>query len=301
MFSSAVNQCKSVIRSTWLGLRQDAAVASLSVGIIALSLTALGAFGLVLGSIQEVSNTWKRPLAVTFFLRPDASARDAERLRQRAEQTQSVRAAHFISRDMARARLGQALGERAALLSGMDDHVIPTAVEVELHPSATAQTAEELSRALSGDGAVEDAAWGAEELERLSAVKGLMQWAVILLGGLIALVTILVISSTLKLTLLSRREEIAIMMLVGASNAFVRAPFLLEGAMQGLLGAVTAGGLLAGLHQALALEVARVLSQAFGPVPVMESPLNVVGWLLLLGVSLGVMGGFLGTARLLKV
>ncbi|MEW5849892.1 MAG: permease-like cell division protein FtsX [Myxococcota bacterium] len=301
MLRIVVNQTVSILKSAMVGFSQGAAVHSLSVGIIALSLTALGAFGVMVHQVSRLADAWGRDLTVTAFLRADVPGEEVEKLRGRASRLRGAMGASIITREHARDRLRMALGARADLLEGMDDRVIPTAVEVELSPDATRDDSAAVAETLRGEEIVEEVAWGEEELRRLSAVVNILQLAAALLGSLIALVTVLVISNTLKLTVLARREEIAIMKLVGASDLFVRLPFLLEGAAQGMLGAALASGTLVGVHQLAAWRVEEVLSAAFGPVSLGGSPLWMVGWLMLLGAVLGVVGGLVGVSRFLKV
>jgi len=301
MLATALNQLWSVLKAAGVGLRQGAGLHSLSIGIIALSLTALGAFGILVLNISRVASQWGRDLTVTAFLKPDAAAADVEYLRLRASRLPGSLDAVHVDRKTARARLMQALGGRSEMLAGMEDRVIPAAIEVELIPGSAPEVGEQIALALRAEPTVEDVAWGAEELGRLGAVVNILNIAAALLGSLIALVTILVISNTLKLTILARREEIQIMKLVGASDFFVRAPFLLEGAAQGLAGAAIAGGVLVGLHSTVALEVERVLSNAFGPISLGGTPWDVMLGLLILGMLLGVLGGLVGVGRFLRV
>jgi cell division transport system permease protein len=301
MVAARLNVLRSVIRSALMGLRQGAGVHSLSVGIIALSLTALGAFGLVLLNVSRLADSWNRELMVVAFLKPGASPSDVDALVAKAQALPGVLDATFVAQPEARARLKAALGERATLLDGLEDRVIPSAVEVQLQPGSAHEMSAGVASALEPDPAVAEVAWGAEELSRLGAVVGILRIAGGLLGALIALVTVLVISNTLKLTVLARREEIEILRLVGAGDFFVRAPFLIEGAVQGLTGAGLAGGCLLALHSVVAMRVEEVLSQAFGPMSLGGPPWPMVGLLLGLGLGLGVLGGLVGVSRFLKV
>lgn len=296
-----LRQLHSILRAAVLGLRHNAAAHSLSVGVIALSLTTLGAFGVVALNLSRVAQSWERDLSVIAFLLPDAGDAAAEGLRQRAGRMPDAARATLVTRDMARERLSIALGQRAQLLSGLEQRIIPAAIEVDLKPGATRQSSAAVAAELARDPAVEEVSWGEEELSRLGAVIGLLDLAALVMGALIAIVTVLVISSTLRLTVMARREEIEILKLVGAGDLYVRAPFLLEGAAQGAAGALLAIGLLEGAQQLAALRVEQILRAAFGDVSLGAIPLEALGWLLLAGTVLGVLGGLLGVTRFLRV
>jgi cell division transport system permease protein len=92
---------------------------------------------------------------------------------------------------------------------------------------------------------IEDLQYGEEWVDRFSAVVQLARWGAGVIGGTLGVAVILIILNTIRLTLYARREEIEIMKLVGASNWFVKVPFLLEGMLQGVLGSSLAVGLLA--------------------------------------------------------
>jgi cell division transport system permease protein len=294
------NQARSVLRAAASGFRQGAGSHSLATAIIALSLTVLGAFGLLVTQLSALAEAWGRDLTVTAFLKADQPHDDVESLRQRAGRMPGAAGARFINQDAARERMRVALGPRSGLLVGLDDRIIPTAIEVELEPHATRVTSATLARALGEEPIVEEVAWGQEELSRLGAVVGILQLAALLLGGLIALVTVLVVSSTLKLTIMARRGEIEILRLVGAGDLYVRLPFILEGAAQGLVGAALAAGILAGLHRVASLRVQQVLAEAFGQVSMGDVPAGALGWLLVTGTLLGIVGGLVGVSRFLR-
>jgi cell division transport system permease protein len=121
------------------------------------------------------------------------------------------------------------------------------------------------------------------------------------LGVLIALVVVVVVSNAVKITVFQRKDEIAIMKLVGATDAYVRAPFLLSGLVQGTAGACLGLAALALAHASLAGVVRVALSGALGAFVL--SPMPVSLWFLLLGAGalLGVAGAGLSVRRFLRV
>ena len=128
--------------------------------------------------------------------------------------------------------------------------------------------------------------YGTTWLERLEALLARARLVGLALLGLLALGTAVLVSNTLRLAVFARREEIQIMKLVGATDAYVGAPFLVEGLLQGLLGGGLAAGVLLALHAALAPRLAA----ASGLAALTRS--DVLPWPLLLGLALG--GGAIG-------
>ena len=139
------------------------------------------------------------------------------------------------------------------------------------------------------------------EVERIEALLGLLEGAGIFLAVLIAMVTLVVVSNTVKLTLFARRDEIAIMKLVGATDAFVRVPFLFEGLVQGVVGAVLALSAVHLLHATLAGVLEIALSGALGAFVLAPLPPSAALWLLVGGAFLGVFGAAISVGRFLRV
>lgn len=137
-------------------------------------------------------------------------------------------------------------------------------------------------------GGIEDVGFGVQVLDRLLAVTTLLRWGGVAATGLLATVALIVIMNTIRLTILSRRTEIEIMQLVGAGGWFVRSPFLLEGAVAGLIGTLLAAAVLVPGYLVLFSRAQRVLP--FLPI------VPAVHLLPLLLISLAVGGIVVGTA-----
>jgi cell division transport system permease protein len=266
----------------------------------ALGLFSLAVFSTVLLNFQRVADTVGESVgAVAFLDVKDALA--AEEVRARVRALAGVAEARLVTPEEAMVRVGRGLGESGgALLEGAAGIQLGWVVEVapDLKAGVDARALVGRLQALAG---VDQVMHPGGEVARVKALLAVMYGAGLFLAVLIAMVTLIVVSNTVKLTLLARRDEIAIMKLVGATDSFVRAPFLLEGLVQGLLGAALALLAVVLLHATLAGVLKVALSGALGSFVLEPLPLAGALWILAGGAFLGVFGAAISLGRFLRV
>ena len=221
------------------------------------------------------------------------AARDAARAIAAGRKVEVVRPADAM------ARLRASLGDDGALLEGVEAEVLPASIEVNAAGLTVTQVRALADRLKKVPGAkdVDDGnAWldGAEQL-----LAGLHAAGLALFAGL-ALGTAILVSNTLRLGVFARRDEIEIMKLVGATNAFVQAPFLIEGLLQGLLGAILATLALLGVRAALAARVGALLHDSAALSRAALLPGRLLAALVLGGAVLGLLASALAVSRHLR-
>ncbi len=289
-------------RSAFLGMRHSPfihLVAVLTLGI------ALFTAGLARGGVRLIDGlraSLGGEVEVTVYLDAALPQADGEALAARVAQSTGGEAS-WVSPDDALSRLGAELGDLSEAVAGLPDNPLPATVELKVPealrgPDALARLAEGL-RAEPGVTAVD---YGEAAVARLEAVSRALR-----LGGavgflIIVVATVIITSATLQLAIYARREEIEIQKLVGATDRFVKTPFLIEGLLQGVFGALLAAlalfffahlagpklegvlGFLMAPGQAAALFDARTVGELFG-----------------LGTLLGLCGSFVAVGRFLRV
>jgi cell division transport system permease protein len=181
--------------------------------------------------------------------------------------------------------------------------VIPPSVEVRLEARPwTVAEVRALADRLAASPGVVDVRYGQDDVERVTALLGVTRVSAFVLGLALCFATILIIYNTIRLTLYARRDEIEIMSLVGATASFVRAPFVLEGAIQGLLGGAAAVAALLAVEEALLVGLERALSFARGAGVELELvPPPYLFGLVLAGCALGVVGSLLAVGKFLRI
>jgi cell division transport system permease protein len=264
-----------------------------------LGLYALAAFATLLWNFERVAERVGESVAAVAFLNVD-DATAAEETRARLQTTPGVRAARLVSPDEALARARRGLGEAGKALEGSVGLVMPWVVEVTPRFDAGIDR-DALVLSLQAVKGVDEVMHPGGEVKRVGALMGLLHGAGVFLVLLLGLVVVVVTSNAVKLTVFARKDEIAIMKLVGATDLFVRAPFLLSGLAQGVLGATLALLALLLSHASLAGVVRVALSGALGTFVL--DPLPPWGWLLtlLVGATLGLLGAVVSVGRFLRV
>jgi cell division transport system permease protein len=268
------------IREAIAAFRRAPGLAVLSAMSIGLSLFVLGTFGLVTYNVEVTLRTIERRVEVVAYLRDDVSAAQLELLQNDVGSFPEVESVAHVSKFEAMRNAMQQLEEFREVFTDLEMNPLPPSLEVRLRPESRDPTSvERVADLIALYPFVEDVRYGREWVEKIYQLRRLGGAVAAILGIAFAIVAILIIGTTVRMAVLARREEIIIMQLVGATDGFIRRPFLLEGFVTGL-----AGGALA-----LLLTYASFLA--------VDSSLLQLEWLPPLWVTAGVLaGGLLGLA-----
>jgi cell division transport system permease protein len=279
-------------------LRRAGRVALAAVLLITLSLAALGLFWLVSLNLGLAVGQWRERVRVVAYLRAEPPAAEAAALVRRVGDLPGAGRVRFVSRAEALATLKAALGREAQVVDQLPQNPLPASLEVTpAEGQATPEGTRALVERLAALPEVEEVQGGAEWVESLARWRRLLELTGLGVGAVLAVAAILTVTTATTLVLHARRDEMEIMRLVGATEAVIRLPLLLQGMAQGLLGAVLAlGALQAGfglvaprIEPLLALTVGVSRAAFFSPVEM----LGLLGG----GAALGALGGLLARGR----
>lgn len=263
-------------REALVGFYRARTMNIVTVGIIAASLAILGGFLLLVENVRTLADDWNRAQINAYF-RDRAIAQTPADVRGLVESLRArpiVREARFVSREEALEIFKSRFAGLAAAAGSLSVNPFPASVEISVRGDRgeRAESTRALLEELKASPLVEMVQDNEEEARRLLAalrVVSSIGWGV---GAVLSAASIFIIFNVIRLTVHARRDEISIMKLVGATGGFIRGPFLLEGMLQGLLGAALAILLLYGAHLALAdyagrsgNTLARLLSGQFLP------------------------------------
>ncbi len=222
------------------GLAHAPLASFMTVAVIGITLALPAAMWVAIDNALRLSSGWEGPGRISLFLKRDVSAAAAQKLAGQIRRKQEVAKVEFISREQAFEEFKRDSGFGEAL-EALERNPLPAVLVV--YPTAEASQAETLER-LAQDlrqlSDVELAQLDLEWVKRLHAWLGLAQRGVTILAGLLAIAVLLIVGNTIRLAVLSRRDEIEVSKLVGATDAFIRRPFLYAGFVQGTLGAILA-------------------------------------------------------------
>jgi cell division transport system permease protein len=224
-------------REALLSFRRAPLLSALSITTIAFSLFTLGLFGLVAINLRKALLGLEERVEIVAFVLRGTPAETITLATQDIAVFPEVQDVSFVTEQQALARARKELVEFRDAYRDLQVNPLPASIEVELKEgNRDAQTVERVAERLRGFGFVDDVRFGREWVQRLDQLRNVTGLVGLVIGLAFAAVAIVIIGVTIRLTLLQRAREISIMRLVGATNWFIRGPFLLEGALKGLLG-----------------------------------------------------------------
>ncbi|MFI5197403.1 MAG: cell division protein FtsX [Thermoanaerobaculia bacterium] len=288
----------ALVSEAFEGLVRARRMTSLSVVLIAISISLVGAFFLVTENLRSVVETVRDESTVTVFLKSSATDADRADLERVARDTHLVGQMRRVSPEDARARFStwwKSLGPTARSLPG---NPFPASVEMELDPAAVSSNAlPAFLRALASHPATEEVQFDVEWIRRLRGAVSLARLTGIVLALLLTLGAAFTIANVVRLTILLHRDEIEILRLVGAPEFLIRGPFLLGGLVQGVLGALVALALLWAVTRAILAWVAATKNALLGVFAVRFLPASACLLLVAFGLAAGLLGGLLAVRR----
>lgn len=251
---------------------------------------------LVSAHIQGVIGSVREDVSVEAFM-PDAGSEEIDDLANKVEGWPEVASVTQVSEEQAFAEFKDKFKEQPDLYADLDQGVFPASVQIQLNdPGAANDVAERLKQ----EGFTEDnLSYPQQTIDRLNAVTSYVIWGLYAATLLFLVASVLLISNAIRLSIFARRKEIEVMKLVGASDGFVRTPFVFEGLLQGLVGA----GLAAFAVVWINFLFVDWSHNALPYVPISSGAVNAPFVLIVLvtvGVGIGVIGSFLSVTRFLR-
>ena len=225
-------------------MQQSPVLSLASVGTIAVALALLAFFAIAVLNVQQLTASWGESLAIVAYLDEVPGDSIIKGWVSDIERYPEVDKVAFVSRDQAFERFRQRLGDDAGLIEGLGPDVLPASLEISLADQSRNQAAvTAVVDRLRVDHRFTDLQYGQGWLEKLEAFLLLLRVSGAALGGFLVFAALVIVANTIKLTLYARQDELDAMVMVGATSLFIKLPFLVEGALQGVLGGLTALGL----------------------------------------------------------
>ncbi|HZN96582.1 MAG TPA: permease-like cell division protein FtsX [Gemmatimonadales bacterium] len=228
---------KLLTREALLSFRRTPLLSALSITTIAFSLFTVGLFGLVAINLRQALRGLEERVEIVAYVLRGTPAEAIAVATQDIVAFPEVQDVSYISEEEALQRARTELIEFRDAYRDLQVNPLPASVEVRLKDGyRDAATVERVAQRLKGFGFIDDVRYGREWIQKLDYLRNLTGLVGLVIGLAFAAVAVVIIGVTIRLTILQRAREISIMRLVGATNWFIRGPFLLEGALKGLLG-----------------------------------------------------------------
>ncbi|WP_405380726.1 permease-like cell division protein FtsX [Phascolarctobacterium sp.] len=286
------------VKETYKSIRRNGFMSFASISTVAVSLLVLGMFLLVFMNTNNLAQYLESQVQVSVYMQDSANANELEQVQAKLKKMPGVVKVTTINKEQALARFKERLGDQEQLLNSLGkDNPFPNSFEVQVD---SAERIKALTPQISQLPKVETAKFGQEVVEHLFQLSRIIRFGGIVLVFFLAMATLFIISNTIRLTVFARRKEVIIMKYVGATDWFIRWPFILEGMTLGFFGAVLASLCLNSIYSALLERIHATL--AFLPL-LPASPLlgYVTLFLMAAGTGIGALGSYISLRKFLQV
>lgn len=278
---------KNLFRNGWMTFA--------SVSAVSVTLLILGIAIILSLNIQNLSVNVENQLQINAYVSDSVPTHSLPLLKQSLQTLPGIRSVKFISKEQALKKMRVQLQQNADLLNGLGNPLPNEFVVQAIDPNQTVVVAHEV-KTMPG---IESVQYGQDFITKFLAVITAVRDAAIIFILVLLVMGIFLISNTIKVTIFTRRREIEIMKLVGATDGFIRGPFFVEGTLMGVLGALIPGFILYELYRWLVSSVTpfppfSFLSTAF----VIDRTMLI---LILCGVFMGIWGSLVSVRRFLRV
>lgn len=270
----------------------------LATGTITIALFVLGAFLIVTANLDRLGTEWGRAAEMSVYVSDDVSAAERHTVELTVAQDEVVAGQEFLSKAEALRRFKQTFADLATVIDNVGANPLPASVEVRLRPGgAGGPGVERLAVKLRQLPGVVDVRYDRQWLTRMLSGIRMIRGAGLALGSLLTLAAALTIANVVRLALYARRDEIEIMQLVGAPQAYIRGPFVMEGVIQGGMGAALAVLGLGAVFAALQTRYLAPLAAAINVSTVQFLSVELCVGLVVGGMAVGCIGGLVAGSR----
>jgi cell division transport system permease protein len=226
------------LSETVTNLRRNFLMTIAAISTVAISLLLLGGVQILGLIVSNVTLNWEAKVEVSAYLRNDITPGEEDALRTQISNFKEVENVEYVSQAQALEIFKEMNRTRPELWEPLDEDDLPASFLIKLYD---ADDAEEVAKRITGAPGVEEVRFGGEIIRRLLQVNSLLRTISFVLSLVLMIAAAALIANAIRLAIYARREEIAIMKLVGATNWFIRIPFMLEGIFAALVGAVVSG------------------------------------------------------------
>ena len=286
------------VKQTYKSIRRNGFMSFASISTVAVSLLVLGMFLLMFLNTNHLAQQLENQIQISVYMTDTATTQDNMDVEQAIKKMPGVKSVKFVPKTEAIKRFKERLGDQQQLLNSLGkENPFPNSFDVSVD---TPEHIKEVSAQIGKLPKVETAKFGQEVVEHLFQLTRILRFGGIVLVVFLAMATLFIISNTIRLTVFARRKEVIIMRYVGATDWFIRWPFMLEGMTLGFCGAVVAALLINGIYSALLGKIHATL--AFLPMlPATPLLYYVSVFILIAGTGIGALGSFISLRKFLKV
>jgi cell division transport system permease protein len=271
----------------------------IGIGTMSIAFLIFYAFILIVVNLNHWTEDQGRSLTMSIYFKGEPDMVAVEKIKNELSLFPGVTIKRFVSKDDAMRHLRGKLGDKGGLLNGLKQNPLPASLEIILSADkGDSNLPYQLKTRLEKSDAVDEVQYSQEWMRRFQSILDVIKIGGMIFGGLLFLAALFIITNTIKLTMYSRREEIEILKLVGATNRFVKIPFMIEGSIQGFLSGVVA---LIILFLVYIIAIMRIdISIGFASLDITFLSPQLIFFLLLMSVIIGFIGSTVSLGQFLE-
>ncbi|MHB0976720.1 MAG: permease-like cell division protein FtsX [Candidatus Aquicultorales bacterium] len=229
------------LRESLQSFKRNWVMSTAAIITVAVSLLVVGGVMIGASTIGNIIKSEEQKVEVVTYVKEGTPPESVDALQNEIISWSQVKNVAYVSKDEALDRLKKQLADTPEMLQAMEGNPLPASLEIRLKDP---QQVQDVANKLKGRPELDDIKYGQEYVNKLFAVSRVVRGVGMSFVALLSFASLVLIANTIRLAIFARRREIGIMRLVGASNWFIRWPFLMEGVMQGVIGATVAIGVL---------------------------------------------------------
>lgn len=286
------------IKEVYTSFKRNIWMTLASIFTVVLSLFILGFFSIVILNLNKMADTLESQVQISVYLKDDLSQEEIDETKETLSKIEGLQDIKFITREEAMGNFKERLGDQQFLLDALDDtNPLPDSFSLTVTSPQQVKTIADTATALDS---VESASYSQDIINHLFNLTHLIRLIGVALIILLTGAAIFIISNTIRLTVFARRKEIAIMKYVGATDWFIRWPFLLEGICLGFIGGGLATIFLYIVYNQVTQEIYEAM--AFFPLIPQHPFIDYISLAILVaGILIGALGSTISLKRFLKV
>ncbi len=294
-----IHHAEAAVRRALRNLVDFAFINAVCVGVVTTSFLLVGVFLLILTNLSSVMDRWGRDVQVYAYFTDGVSDETCFRTKEEIEAHPEVAQVIYVSREEALEIFHRLIPEADTLLTDLDENPLPPSLEIRLRshirePEQVAAFAEAIDRP-----EFVELDYAGEWVSRFYTFLNMLKLSAVVMGTLLALACIVIVGNTIQLVTWARRDEIAILRLVGGTDRFIEAPLLIEGAFQGVAGASISVGLLWASWRLMSAGLRDTLGLAQGPGVLTFLSAGELTAFVMAGLVLGLAGSWFSLRRIL--
>lgn len=288
-----------VVRETANNLWRNRLMTLAAILTVAVSLSLVGAALLLNQGVGRAVGKWRGGVELIVFMQPKATATQTEAIRTQVKADPEVKSFHFVDKDQSYQEFKQQFANQPDLVQSVTPNDLPPSFRMVLR---NANDAKAVGAQFNDQPGVYRVVYNRQAVDAMLKVTNILQIVIVVLAVVLLLSALVLILNAIRMAIFARRREVAVMKLVGATNWFIRVPFMLEGMVQGVIGALLAAAAIFGLSDLVGYVINHFQANLFRSALVTGHQVLMTQILVvIIGAVVGAGASALGVRRFLEV